>query len=87
MKHYALAIVIAAGLTSCATSTYWNFPPGGTQQQFDRDTYECMQEAQQQTSNAYVNPYGGAASSGTTTNMYLAKACMRARGYQEGTGG
>ena len=85
MKRHLFVLVLAITLTGCATNTRWYFPPGGTQQQFNQDTYECMQEAQQQSSNAYVNPYGGSASSGTTTNMYLAKACMRARGYREGT--
>ena len=79
----AVAVAILAG---CATRTWWSYPPGGTEAQFNQDTYECMQQAQQQTSNAYVNPYGGAAQSGTTTNMTLAKLCMRARGYTETSG-
>jgi hypothetical protein len=70
-------------LTGCSTGKYYSYPPGGTDVQFQRDSYECMQEAQQSASSAYVGPYGGAANSGTTTNAALAHACMRARGYVE----
>lgn len=78
-------VLAAAAVAGCATQqVYWQFPSGGTEQQFDKDDYACMQETQQQTSSAYVNPYGGTAESGTTTNVYLYKACMNARGYREG---
>lgn len=29
-------------LSGCATQVYWHFPPGGTQQDFARDDYECI---------------------------------------------
>jgi hypothetical protein len=40
-----------------------------------------MQASQQQTSSAYINRYGGAASSGQTTNDPLFIACMNAKGW------
>jgi len=83
MKRHLLALALVVTLAGCTTNTRWQFPYNGTEQQFNQDTYECMQQAQHQTSNAYVNPYGGSSSSGSETNMPLAKACMRARGYRE----
>ena len=76
----AIALFVLAG---CSTGKYYNYPPGGTDLQFQKDSYECLQASQQSASNAYIGPYGGAANSGTTTNAALAHACMRARGYQE----
>ena len=84
MRLFTVALIVA-GLTACSTGTYFYYPPGGTDAKFQRDSYECMREAQQPVSSAYVNPYGGAANSGTTTNSALANACMRARGYREGS--
>ena len=83
MRLY-VSLALAATLTGCATSTYWLYPPGGDDAQWNRDVYECTQEAQQQSSSAYVNPYGGAAQSGSGTNYELRNACLRARGYREG---
>jgi hypothetical protein len=40
-----------------------------------------MQESQQQSGSAYVNRYGGYASSGQTTNDSLFQACMNASGW------
>jgi hypothetical protein len=40
-----------------------------------------MQESQHQVSSAYVSRYGGAASSGQSTNMALFGACMNANGW------
>jgi hypothetical protein len=81
-----LAFALAASLTACTTGSYWLYPPGGDEAQWHRDVYECTQEAQQYSSSAYVNPYGGAAQGGTGTNYDLRNACLRARGYREGAG-
>jgi len=79
-----LTIVAIVALSGCASSVYWNFPSGGTDQQFRQDDYACIQESQQQTSSAYVGPYGGNAQSYTAPNKQLYKSCMYARGYREG---
>lgn len=84
MGKSLLLASLALFLSGCATGTYWLFPPGGNEQRGRQDDYACKQEAQQQASSAYVNPYGGAAQSGSTTNMDLYKSCMYARGYREG---
>lgn len=57
--------------------------PGATQDEFSRDKYACMQEAQQPASAAHVNRHGGQASSGIATNRDLFTACMNARGYYQ----
>lgn len=78
-----LLFAVIGTLSGCATQ-YWNFPPGGSTLQFNQDSYACTQEAQQQSSSAYVNPYGGTAQSGTHTNINLYNQCMYARGYYLG---
>ena len=77
---FALPVLLLAG---CATEpSYWLFPAGTSQQQASQDEYACLQESQQQTSNASVSPYGGSAQSGSTANYILYSACMKARGYR-----
>ncbi|MCP9449307.1 MAG: hypothetical protein NNA21_04500 [Nitrospira sp.] len=78
-----LTIFAVLSLSGCTTETYWYFPYGGTEQQFRRDDYACIQEAQQQTFIAFANSYGGMAHSDNYTNIDLYKACMRSRGYRE----
>ena len=75
-----LLLAVVGTLSSCATEA-WNFPPDGNNAKFNQDSYACTREAQQQSSNAYVNSYGGAAQSGTYTNTNLYNQCMYARGY------
>lgn len=72
-----LAVLVVAG---CATPMAWN-KPGATQAEFRTDKYQCMQASQQQSGYAYVNKYGGSASSGQTTNIPLFNACMNAKGW------
>lgn len=76
------SLALAIFVTGCATpELFWKFPPGGDQQAFQKDEYACLQESQQQSSNANVNAFGGTAQSGSVTNHGLYQACMRARGY------
>jgi hypothetical protein len=46
-----------------------------------KDRYECLQEAQQRVSGAYVNSYGGAASSRVVASCGVWVSCLGARGY------
>jgi hypothetical protein len=55
--------------------------PGATQDEFMKDRYECLQEAQQRESGAYVNSYGGAASSRVVASCGVWLSCLGARGY------
>ncbi len=81
MTRYASIVCVAALLAACAALQMGWYKPGATQSEFAEDRYECMQSSQERVSGAYVNAYGGASSSGTTTNMPLFQACMEARGY------
>ena len=76
--RYILPLATFAALTGCAAMNTGWYKPGMSQQEFAQDKYECMSGSQMQASGAYVNAYGGAASSGTTTNMPLFQACMQA---------
>jgi hypothetical protein len=81
MFRYGFFICAAALLAGCAALQMGWYKPGATQSGFAEDKYECMQGSQERVSGAYVNAYGGAASSSTTTNIPLFQACMEARGY------
>ena len=84
MRTIFCLTVTTALLSGCATQVWWNLPYGVTEQQFRIDDYACIQQSQQQTSGAYVGPYGGSAHSGSEPNFQLYKACMYAKGYREG---
>jgi hypothetical protein len=79
-----MTIAYAALLGGCAAidpgEPTW-YKPGGSQQAFAEDKYQCMSASQMEVSGAYVNASGGAAASGATTNTPLFKSCMEARGY------
>ena len=79
--RYILPLFVIAALTGCASMNFGWYKPGGSQQEFAEDKYECMSKSQMEASGAYVNAYGGAASSQTTTNLPLFQACMQAGGY------
>jgi hypothetical protein len=83
-----LATLAAVGLllSGCATARppvqmIRYSKPGGTQEQFMKDRYECLQESQQRVSGAAVDAYGGAANSQVVTKCGLWVSCMGARGY------
>lgn len=80
-KKYWLTALSTMALTACANMQMGWYKSGATNAEFAQDKYACMERSQEQVSGAYVNPYGGAASSGTTTNIPLFQACMEARGY------
>ena len=86
MKRQIVILLVVAAATGCATGTYWH-RDNTSQLQWEQDRYECMASSQSNTSSAYVNPYGGAAQSGTSTNTPLYEACLQARGYRKGKTG
>jgi len=45
------------------------------------DRYECLQQAQQPVSGAYVNAYSGASSSQIVPSCGVWLSCLGARGY------
>ena len=78
-KTAAFSIAALMVLTGCQ-QPLWN-KPGATVADFNTDKFQCMQVSQQQTSSAYVNRYGGAASSEQTLNQPLYNACMNSKGW------
>jgi hypothetical protein len=46
-----------------------------------KDRYECLQQAQQRVSGAFVNAYGGASNSQVVASCGVWSACLGARGY------
>ena len=77
--HKYLFILTVIVLGGCAQ--YGWYKDGVSQQEANRDRYECLQEAQQRVSGAQVGPYGGTAASTVVTNQDLYNACAAARGY------
>src|SRR5690242_14610293 len=83
MRTGLLIAAIVALLSACAA------PPrlmrytkdGATQEGFMKDRYECLQEAQQRVSGAYVNQYGGGSNSQVICNRGIFVSCLGARGY------
>jgi hypothetical protein len=54
---------------------------GATQDEFMKDRYECLQQAQKRVSGAYVNQYGGASNSDTVCSFGMWVSCLGSRGY------
>jgi len=83
MKQHYIAFILLFLLAGCAHNAdnkVW-IKPGASTNEFNVDKYDCIQQAQQKSSSAYVNPYGGVAGSGTITNWGLYNACMNAKGW------
>jgi hypothetical protein len=88
----AIIIVLVCLISACATrrppapAKQW-YKPNFTQQEWAKDKYECMQQAQQ--TKAYsTGPTGGGifyepghSESKVVTNWNLYNACMEARGW------
>lgn len=66
--------------TGCATQTVWN-KPGGTQEDYSRTRYTCMQQSQQRVAGATVNAFGGYSTNQMVTNESMLYTCMNANGW------
>ena len=55
--------------------------PGASQNDFSRDKYTCIQQAQQRVSTTRVTAYSGSADSGVITNENVYNSCMNANGW------
>src|SRR5258706_15331717 len=60
-------IALGGLLVSACAPMLWN-KPGASQNDFSRDRYTCVQQAQQRVAGAQVNAYGGTASNTVVTN-------------------
>ena len=74
--------LIAGAISGCApTIMRWTNTNNATYDQWIKDRYACYSETQQRISGAYVNRYGGAASSTVVPICSAFNACLAARGY------
>jgi hypothetical protein len=76
------ALALSFLLVSCAQQpkALW-LKPGSGADEFSKAKYACLQQSQQPTSAAYLNRYGGVASSNIVTNGGLYDACMNSQGW------
>ena len=72
-----LLVALLLTLSGCGSEYYFS-KPGFSQQQYDRDNYECLQAAQQPV---LVTPTPGMPAGGMATNKDIYFACFRAKGY------
>ena len=75
----ALIPFVACLLSACAPMV-WN-KPGATQDDFAKDRYECLQQAQQRSAGARISSAGLVANDNIVTNGPLFDACMNAHGW------
>src|SRR6266700_2405054 len=84
-----VAITLLFSYAGCARTTTvirWQ-KVGGTQEEFMRDRYTCIQDARRRVSGAYVQGGSGSASSGEVISRDIFVSCMGARGYVQDANG
>jgi hypothetical protein len=86
----ALPLLSTIMLAGCASQPmrpmHWS-KADTNQEQFMKERYVCLQEAQQGRSAGYVDRYGGSSVGTVVTNGPLFTSCMMARGYAQNTDG
>jgi len=82
MKKLGVLFIGLLILSGCATTTpmVW-YKSGASQEEYSRDRYNCLREAQQPVTGSYVNRYAGESSGQIITNNQLYSACMNAKGW------
>ncbi len=75
----ASVIVGVLTITGCAQNLWVKANAG--QDEFERDRYSCLQQAQQRVGAAQVNAYGGSAVNTVATNDMLFSTCMGSKGW------
>ncbi len=80
------ALLLAWGLSGCATEPVYWYKPGFTQQEFTRDTYECERDTRAVLPAPYIPPgqeqywgWYGLGHQGQQQGFF--QRCMEARGY------
>lgn len=73
-----LLVALLLTLVGCGGNQYYFTKPDFSQQQYDRDNFECLQAAQQPM---LITPTPGMPAGGMTTNKDIYLACFRAKGY------
>lgn len=78
-KLPVLVLCIAVlSLVGCAKA--W-VKPGGTDEAFNTDKYECLQRSQQQVTSYSYGVYGGSGGTEQKVNVSLFNSCMNAKGW------
>ena len=72
-----LLVALLLILGGCGSQYYFT-KPDFSQQQYDRDNFECLQAAQQPV---LITPTPGMPAGGMATNKDIYFACFRAKGY------
>ena len=75
-----VAFIGVLTIIACGSKMSW-VKPGATPDEFSKDKYACMQEAQQTVSKSFVGIYGASSSNQVVLNQDLYNACMNARGW------
>jgi hypothetical protein len=76
-----ILLIVVFVISGCATSTnqvWTRNTPGGTDEELNKDKYDCMRQSQQKVVRAFG---GGVVFAETETKKDLFDACMNARGY------
>ena len=55
---------------------------GATEEQFNKERYECIQQSKVRVGSAYYNAYGGGASTAVLVDRGTMLSCMAAKGYK-----
>lgn len=76
-----LTVALVGTLLAGCAPRLWA-KPGGTQEEFARDKYQCLSEASYVGQQTYVNTYSGYSQPGAYVNYGLFHSCMEARGWQ-----
>jgi hypothetical protein len=88
MKMFLSIIAVGFAMCGCAAPKMLHYDrPATTQVQFMQDRLDCIKQAQQPASSAYVGAYGGSASSEIVVSQGILVTCMAAKGYTVGKEG
>jgi hypothetical protein len=72
-------LLVVLTLAGCSSGfQYYYYKPNTTQQQYDKDAYECNKEATDSDGYGKLTKYGPPEA---YTNPDTAAACLKARGY------
>jgi hypothetical protein len=77
-------IIIAGALVGCVQKppVQQRFSkPGATNEQFQKDRFECIQAASIRVSGASYNAYGGSGASNVRVDRATLVGCLASRGY------
>ena len=81
------SLTLALLLGGCVHGGTYKFTGPGTFQDFATARYQCLQETQTRSSGAFVNQYGGAASSSVAPSCTAFDACLASKNYYRSPNG